>query len=219
MFAGHYAPAFAIRGASSKVPLWALFVAVQLVDIFFFVLVVAEVEGFAVVKDEPGALSVTLGPMPYTHSLLMTSVYAALAMGVGAALKKPWAGALFGLAVVSHWFADLLVHTPDLHWGLEPHGELGLGLWNYPLAAFALEIVLVVGSYLWLRRALKTPEGKRWAAICCAALVLLQLLQTFVIPPPKGLIEGAITVEGIYLVFIVLAYKVDTYESPAPPEG
>ena len=39
MFAGHYAPAFALRARFPDVPLWGLFVAVQTVDVLLFTLV------------------------------------------------------------------------------------------------------------------------------------------------------------------------------------
>lgn len=55
--------------------------------------------------------------MPYTHSLVAVFLWA-----VGCALAyryvpkiRPWVFAAFiGLAVLSHWTLDLLVHVPDL---------------------------------------------------------------------------------------------------------
>ena len=44
MFVGHYGPAFAIRAARPEVPLWVLFVAAQLVDIAWALLVLGGVE-------------------------------------------------------------------------------------------------------------------------------------------------------------------------------
>jgi hypothetical protein len=36
MFAGHYGPSLAVRAVRPEVPLWLLFVAAQLVDIWLF---------------------------------------------------------------------------------------------------------------------------------------------------------------------------------------
>jgi len=55
----------------------------------------------------------------------------------------PLAGLLFVVASVSHWFLDTIVHLPnDLPiTGLRRDKKVGLGLWNYPRMAFALEYI------------------------------------------------------------------------------
>jgi hypothetical protein len=44
MFVGHYGPSFAIKSAQPTTPLWLLFIAVQLVDIAWSVLILLGIE-------------------------------------------------------------------------------------------------------------------------------------------------------------------------------
>ena len=56
-----------------------------------------------------------------------------------------------GAAVFSHWVLDLLVHRPDLPL-YDDTMKVGLGLWNHPALALALEAVLLFGGMiLYLR--------------------------------------------------------------------
>lgn len=45
----------------------------------------------------------------------------------------------------SHWLLDLLVHRPDLPL-YDDTMKMGLGLWNYPAIALALEAMLLFGK-------------------------------------------------------------------------
>ena len=68
---------------------------------------------------------------PISHSLLAVVLWA---LGLGAAyyfLKKQLRGAVvIGLAVISHWVLDLVVHVPDLPLYPGDAPLLGLGLWQ-----------------------------------------------------------------------------------------
>lgn len=182
MLVGHFAPALAIRASSDRVPLWALVLGTQAVDVLFFALVLAGVEGAAMHPDAHPRLVVTAGV--WSHSLPMTLAYGALAVAVGGLLKRPREGALIGLAVVSHWLADLLVHTPDLPLTLEQRSAVGLGLWRVPLAATALEVGLVLGGALWLQRTYGPGPARQRLWIFAGALVVLQLASDLVVPAP-----------------------------------
>src|SRR5690606_33674329 len=67
MFVGHYAPALVAKAVEPRVPLWALFLAVQLVDVAWALLVLLGVERAhldATLASNPLALD----HMPFTHS-------------------------------------------------------------------------------------------------------------------------------------------------------
>ena len=49
MFVGHYAASFYIKSREPSIPLWVLFLAVQLVDIAWALLVLAGIEQLAMV--------------------------------------------------------------------------------------------------------------------------------------------------------------------------
>jgi hypothetical protein len=191
VLAGHYSAAFLAKAAAPRTPLWLLALAVQLVDVLFAVLVLLGVER---VRLDPSLPSnpLVLEHMPYTHSLAATLVWAALA---GLAVRRRFGAAAawaVAAAVASHWLLDLVVHRPDLTlFGTEP--KLGLGLWNFPAAAFGIELGLLLTSALSCLRTGALPAGgRRGVLVLVAALAGVQLA-TLVAPPalgPNGIVVG-----------------------------
>ena len=174
MFVGHYSAAFALKASQPRVPLWAMFLAVQAVDIGWALLVMGGIEKARVVPGFTAAFPVDLYYMPYTHSLLATLIWAA-AVGL---LYRAWrrgdgraAAFAVAAAVASHWLLDLLVHAPDLPLYGDAHKQ-GLGLWNYPVPELALEIALVLGGVALYARAV--PQHARRAWMLGAVLALVQ---------------------------------------------
>jgi hypothetical protein len=210
LLAGHYAAAYALRAARPSVPLWQLFVAVQAVDIVFFVFAVIGVEILAVNHGARGPLVMHLVSIPYTHSLAMNAIYAATVIGIATLLNRTRTGVVLAIALLSHWAFDVFVHTPDLPLTDAATTKVGLGLWHYPIAALALEIGLVIVAYAVLRRRLNRPAARRWADISAAVLVITQLIYVLG-PPPTTVLQMAVLGEAIYLMMAVLAYQVDRH--------
>lgn len=183
MFMGHYGPAVwdTQRGKGSVlVPLWVGFLAVQFVDIVFSILAVLGLEGAIRMVDE-----IPLATIPYSHSLLSALGLAAVG-GLIFKLFKPQAGAkgfwvVFCL-VFSHWILDLIVHRPDLPLWPGSEIELGLGGWNWPLAAFLVEVGLLLAAFLyWIR----VTTGPRSSLIALSLMFVVMVgLQFFVITVP-----------------------------------
>jgi len=145
MFIGHYGPSFACKAWKPVVPLWVLFVAVQLVDIVWAVLVLLGIEKVRIVPGITATNPFDLYYMPFTHSLpgaIFWSVGAAAVYRAVAPAQKWTAAVIVGGAVFSHWVLDLVVHRPDLPLYDDAY-KVGFGLWNYPAIAFLLEIDLV----------------------------------------------------------------------------
>src|SRR5437762_13568340 len=118
MFVGHYSVAFAVKTERNKIPLWVLFVAVQLLDFLWAPFVLLGIEKVRMVPGITATNALDLYYMPYTHSLLGALVWSGLAAllykfaGRG---RGSWgAGLIVALAVFSHWILDLIVHRPDL---------------------------------------------------------------------------------------------------------
>lgn len=178
MFIGHYSAAFAAGAARPGIPLWHLFVAVQLVDFAWAGLVLAGVERL---RLEPGFLAASmldLQHMPYTHSLvaaLLWSLVAGWAYGrfLAPSASRRRDGIVIGLAVFSHWWLDLIVHAPDL--ALYPGGpKVGLGLWQWWGASQLAEIgALLVAAAFYLR-------GRRGRGLSVRGPVVLVLLMALV---------------------------------------
>lgn len=209
MFIGHYAPAL-VAAALPKAPkLGVLFIAVQLVDIAFFLFVLGGVEAMRITPGITAMNGMDLYHMPYTHSLLGSILW-----GIGAALavygltKNRTAAFVMATVVVSHWFIDLLVHRPDLTLMGSPP-PMGLGLWNYPLIEMPLELGLIgaaLGFYLSRTRQI-AGCAKHWPWTLAAVLVIVQLYN-WLAPEPE-VMAASVPISGLlaYFLFAWLAYK------------
>ena len=215
MFVGHYAAAFALKGKEKSVSLGWLFIATQFVDILFFPFAVW---GLETMEFVPGFTETNDFKMefPYTHSLLGSLIWSVLFGGLyyGIAGRKKAKGKtialLLGVGVLSHWVADLFVHTPDL-----PllHGEpkFGFGLWHNKLATFGLEAVLLLLS-LWYYLKKTSPKNSfgKYAAIGFVLfLLLVNYVNYYVLPANHDLIGLAISALVSYFLFAGLAFWVD----------
>ncbi|HET6370643.1 MAG TPA: hypothetical protein VFG95_05560 [Nitrospiria bacterium] len=212
MFVGHYGPSFAAKALKPAIPLWLLFIAVQLIDIFWAIFVLLGIEK---VRVEPGITATNpldLYYMPYTHSLLGSMLWSTGALIAFRAIVKSggWATAgIVGAATFSHWLLDLLVHRPDLPL-YDDTLKVGLGLWNFPAAAFGLEIALLIGGMiLYLKGSRSVARGggsSFW--IFAVVMVFVQASAFFGPPPPSGGTAAAMMLFS-YIVFAAVAYWLD----------
>ncbi|MGH6786781.1 MAG: hypothetical protein ACREBO_08120 [Novosphingobium sp.] len=177
MFVGHWAPAL-VAAAHPKAPrLGTLFVAAQLVDWAFFVLLLTGTEAMRITPGISAMNPLDLYHMPYTHSLLGSAGFALAFAGlVWLATRRTAAAVLAGAVVLSHWFLDLLVHVPDLTIAGTPP-KLGLGLWNHPVIEIPLELGLTFGA-LWLYSRAARPAPLR-LGVLATVLLALQLVNWF----------------------------------------
>jgi hypothetical protein len=180
VFVGHYGAAFLAKRAEPRAPLWALLLAVMWVDVMWAIFVLAGLERARLDPSLPG-FPVALEHMPYTHSLVATVVWAAVAFLVARSALglPPGVAVALGAAVASHWLHDLPVHRPDLPlvWG-EP--KLGLGLWNHPLPELALEVAWVLTTATVLVRSAAVDDTTRTRVWRLAlGLVALQAVTAF----------------------------------------
>jgi hypothetical protein len=209
MFIGHYGVALAARSVERRLPLWAYFIAVQWVDILWCVLVYLGVER---VHIEPGvnpSSPLIFDYYPYTHSLLAGILWSAAAFGLYRLVARSGgtrrAGVVLALAVLSHWFLDLLVHLPDLDLVTESH-KVGLGLWRHPAIETAVEFALVVaGLVLYFRASPGLSLRRRIALVAlCVTIGVVQLAGSFG-PPPPSVKAMAVAGLALYLIFAALA--------------
>ena len=209
MFIGHYAAAFAARAVKPAIPLWQLFVAVQLVDFAWAGLVLAGIEKMRVTKGFMEASMLDLHHMPYTHSLVSAVVWAIAAGVLYAALRRganKWmAGAIIAGAVFSHWLLDLVVHVPDLE--LWPGGmRVGFGLWNNYPVALAVEFGVLLGGFvLYLRMTeAKGLIGRIWPWVFMALLALAEFAN-HAAPIPEDMEMAGYMGTATFLVLTALA--------------
>lgn len=141
-------------------PLWALMLATQWLDIVFAILLAFGIEGYAPIA---GALPETYGALiinaDYTHSLI-GALFLAFLFGAFFCLRyQTRCATILGCVVLSHFALDLLVHRADMPIGPGGPGhlpQLGLGLWQYPRAAAGAELLLVAfGAFTYWHAAKK----------------------------------------------------------------
>lgn len=149
MFVGHYGLGLLIKKKREDIPLWLIFLSVQLMDIVAFILVFFGFEKAAYRYSDNPFLTNNLD-LPYSHSLVGSLLLSVIVYWILViAKRKSWA-LITSLCVLSHWVIDWIVHTSDL--SIFPgYDNVGLGLWNYPYLSFALEITLVLVGWLILR--------------------------------------------------------------------
>jgi hypothetical protein len=149
MFIGHYGLGFMIKRKVSDIPLWFLFLSVQLMDIVAFILVFFGVEKAAYRNSDNPFFRNNLD-LPYSHSLVGALLLSAIVYLIFIIIKRRSWALIAALCVLSHWVIDFIVHTPDLSIFFG-YIKTGLGLWNYPYLSFGLEIILVFSGWLILR--------------------------------------------------------------------
>jgi hypothetical protein len=213
VFIGHFAVAFASKKVAPKVSLGTLVVAAAFLDVVWPVLVLLGVERFRIVPGFTAINPFDFVYYPWSHSLLMTAVWALLFALVYFAVRGDRAGAVWlGIAVASHWVLDFVSHRPDLP--LYPGGSerLGLGLWQSIPATFAVEgLMFAAGIALYMQstKAKDRIGSVAWWAFI-ALLVVLYIPGPWSPPPPS---ENVVAIVGIIAlaIFALWAYWIDRH--------
>src|SRR5204862_2419698 len=203
MFVGHYGVAFAVKTPRNKIPLWVLFVGVQLLDFLWAPFVLLGIEKVRFVPGITATNGLDLYFMPYTHSLIFALFWSAVAFAI---YKIGWrkiasnsAVFLVGFAVFSHLLLVLIVHLPVLAI-YDDTMKVGFGLWNCRGIEFLLEVaILLFGAVLYLKRN-SAIARKIGIIIFVAALVLIQTSNTFLRRLPSSDRAFAITALVFYTV-------------------
>ncbi|MGH7547566.1 MAG: hypothetical protein ACREMM_05260 [Gemmatimonadales bacterium] len=200
MFVGHYGVSFAAKKSDASIPLWVLFLAVQLLDVAWAPLVLLGIEKVRIVPGITATNPLDLYYMPYTHSLtaaLLWSVAGFAAYRLAARHSTGKAALMVALAVFSHWVLDFVVHRPDLPL-YDNAFKVGLGLWNLPVLAFGLEAALLFGG-IWLY--LGMGATRRRPMIAFGLTMLAIQAYVFFGPPPPSDKAAAATALAAYAVF------------------
>jgi hypothetical protein len=212
MFAGHIGAAMAIGRAERRVNVGVFVGAALLLDVLLWLFVLLGWESVTI----PADFAATHQPefvFPYSHGLLAAIGWSMLAAAAtfiwhpltGSRLR---ASALVGLAVLSHWVLDALVHAPELPLAGEGSTTVGLGLWNRLPLALALEGFVTLGG-LWLFLSACALSWRRKLGL--AALTFLMLAFTTagmsIAPaPPSAVAMAASSLVTIVIVCALAAW-------------
>jgi membrane-bound metal-dependent hydrolase YbcI (DUF457 family) len=188
LFIGHFGVGFGAKAVAPGVSLGSLFLASQFIDLLWPILLLNGVEQ---VRIEPGITRVT--PLdfvhyPISHSLLAVIGWAGLFAAVYLFLRRSRRGAVvLGLAVVSHWLLDLVVHRPDLPLYPGSTDLFGLGLWSSVGATLAVELpIFLAGLWLYLRATEASDAVGRWALWGLVGfLIAIYFSNLYGAPPPN----------------------------------
>ena len=217
MFVGHYGPSYAIKSIGGPLRLWVLFIAVQLLDVGWSLLVFLGIEKVRIVPGITASNPFDLYYMPYTHSLVAAigwAVAATILCKVLLNLRNWSAGILVGAAVFSHWVLDFLVHRRDLPL-YDNAAKVGLGIWNYPIIALSLETLLLFGGMmLYLRRTKPLNSVGRLGPPIFGILMLAIQGYIFFGPPPASPVAAAATALVCYVAFAAVAHWLDRNREP-----
>jgi membrane-bound metal-dependent hydrolase YbcI (DUF457 family) len=220
MFLAHFGIGFGAKAAAPKVSLGTLFLAAQFIDLLWPTLLLLGIERVNILTDGSRHPPLAFAHYPYSHSLLAVLGWAALFAASYYLIRRSRAGAVvLGLAVVSHWLLDLIVHYPDLpiyppvfpNIGDSP--LLGFALWSSPMLALVLEFaIFALGMWLYLRTTRATDATGRWALWSLIAMLMaINLGNAFGAPPPS--VTALAWVGQAQWLFVVWGYWIDRHRT------
>ncbi|MBT8222742.1 MAG: metal-dependent hydrolase [Eudoraea sp.] len=185
MFIGHFAIGLLAKKNNALPSLAMMFIAVQLLDLIWPVLVLFGIESLSIDPGNTKLTHLSFDYYPYSHSLLAASFWSVLLGTCYFLFTKNRKGSLIlGGLVMSHWILDFITHRPDLPLSPFTETKVGLGLWNYPILEIFLELLVFgVGAILYFKSAdLKRKIGF-WILIIF--LLVVHLMNLFGPPPPN----------------------------------
>jgi hypothetical protein len=208
MFIGHYGVSFAAKVWDKSIPLWVLFIAVQVLDVFWGIFVLTGIEKVRIVPGITATNPLDLYYMPYTHSLAGALGWSVIGFAAYKIARRSTTAAavLVAAAVFSHWVLDLIVHRPDLALYDDTY-KMGFGVWNFPAIAFGLEIILLfVGMFLYLRSTTAVSAIGKYGMLVFGLVLIAVQAYVFFGEPPSSPSGAAFTALISYFVFAGVAY-------------
>jgi hypothetical protein len=129
--------------------------------------------------------------------------------------KRNKIGIIMGVAVLSHWFLDLIVHTSDLPLLIDDSTKIGFGLWNSAIGTYLLEAALLLAG---LGMYLKSTKGSAFASkngmIIFVVLMLIMNVNN-IFGPPLVNDTTIMSIAGLvmYFIFSGVAFWLDRKRS------
>ena len=167
MFLGHFAVGFGAKALAPETSLGSLFLAALLPDLLWPTLLLLGVERVWIGPESTEVMPLNFEYFPFSHGLALVVVWGVLVAVVYLVLRQYARGAVvMGLAVISHWFLDLVVHHPDLP--LYPGStRYGLGLWSSKSGTLVVEMTLfLVGIGIYFNKTVPRDDKGDWRLGC-----------------------------------------------------
>jgi hypothetical protein len=217
MFTGHWATGLGAKAVSPKTSLGTLFLASQFVDLLWPIAILVGLETVEINPDATPVVKLEFTHYPYSHSLAMSLLWAALFAGAYWWRKKDRRGALvLGGVVLSHWILDLVSHKPDLALAPGIDTKVGLGLWYSFAGTIVVEAALyATGVWLYLKSTRAKDKLGSYGLWSMVGLLALINMVVKLGPPP----QSATAMAGVGMtqwLFVAWAYWVDRHREAAP---
>ena len=202
MFIGHFAVGFAAKKFAPRTNLAILIAAPIFLDMLWPVFLLL---GWERVRIDPG--NTRFAPFdfvsyPWSHSLLMSIVWATVFALVYHLITRYWPGTVvIWIGVVSHWILDWISHGPDMP--LYPGGpRFGLGLWNSIAGTLVVELLMFAsGIWMYVNTTRARDRIGHYAFIAYVVLLLVTYIGDRFSSPPSSV--GEIAWPGIIAVLIM----------------
>lgn len=216
MLAGHVGTGLALHRLERTTSPALLVTAALALDLLLWPLVLAGVEWVEIPADYERLHYLTFD-FPFSHSLVAALAYSFLgALAVSLLGRRSRrAAALVGLALLSHFVLDAVVHVEGLPLAGRGSPKIGLGWWSDMPLALTFESVLTIGGVILysigsgLSR-IRAVGVTLWVA---AVLGLTVFGQTKAPPPPVPK-EAALTSFGMLIVILAVLWALTSLTSP-----
>ena len=216
MFLGHYAAALGAKKLAPYSSLGTLILAGQLSDLLWPTFLLQGAEEVRIVPNNPPLLRLDFVSYPWSHSLLMVTVWAGLFAALYAFFRRyPRGTVAVAVLVLSHWVLDALSHRPDMPlawWG----GPLvGLGLWYSQTATIAVEALLFgIGIWIYARHTEPVDKIGQYAFGGFVIVLVIAYTASLLGPPPPDVTTLAWSAQGLW-IFVVWGYFLDRHRVAA----
>jgi membrane-bound metal-dependent hydrolase YbcI (DUF457 family) len=213
VYAGHFACGVALWAVRLRTPAWVPLVGIGVLDLLNGAGVAAGIERISPAPGE--VLGISLDYIDWDHSLVMALVWSlAYAALVGWRHGRDVA-LIGGLAVFSHFVADVLMHNGDM--ALWPGSDVRLGLWLWhflPVGSWFIE-----GAFAAALVAFAIGVGRRHGIPARAwrrSLVVLAVLHVSFFPalsPMKlaGANLAGTELAAAYAVLVIVGFAVPAW--------
>jgi LexA-binding, inner membrane-associated putative hydrolase len=215
MFLGHQGLALAARRIAPRTSFGTTFLATEFADCLWPIFLVL---GWEHVRVAPGITKMTpldFASYPWSHSLLMDAVWAAVFAAIYFATRRYRIGAwVVALGVLSHWLLDWISHRPDMPLSPWSAQKYGLGLWNSVWGTVVAELLLFFcGLYIYLKETKAKDRVGTWALWGFVVFMSVVWLGAVFGPPPPSVTPIKLSGLSLWLA-AAWAYWLDRHREP-----
>ena len=212
MYIGHYGVAYALKKKNKQIPLWLLFIAVQFSDLLAFLLIILGIEKIQYTGGENPFFRTVIEYLPYSHSLIFNLIYALIIFLFFLKFKKKLWGMVLSIALLSHWFIDLLFQDNNLPIFFDNY-KIGFGLWNFPIFSFFSEIIFIIITAYYIYKEYKIKSVSFFGL----NLVMILYFSFIIFVPEPQYIQDSSALKALvilipYLLFTSIIYLIEKKE-------